>query len=147
MPGSSLSQYPLDPGTGSSPSQAKRRDDNERGLPVIAAMQQHRLILSLGVAILITALLSLTIGSQPLPLLQALQESFGDKPGVYSLILTELRIPRTLVALLAGASLGLCGAVMQSLLRNPLASPGLVGSASGAALGAVITLYFGVAGL
>ncbi|MEW8247632.1 MAG: iron ABC transporter permease [Candidatus Thiodiazotropha endolucinida] len=114
---------------------------------MIAATRQHRLMLSLGSAIVITALLSLTIGSQPLPLMQALQESFGDKPGVYSLILSELRIPRTLVALLAGASLGLCGAVMQSLLRNPLASPGLVGSASGAALGAVITLYFGVAGL
>ena len=121
--------------------------DDEREWAMIAAVRQHRLILSLAVAILITALFSLTIGSQPLPLLQALQESFGDTPGVYSLILTELRIPRTLVALLAGASLGLCGAVMQALLRNPLASPGLVGSASGAALGAVITLYFGVAGL
>ncbi|MES9991764.1 MAG: iron chelate uptake ABC transporter family permease subunit, partial [Candidatus Thiodiazotropha sp.] len=106
---------------------------------MIGVMQQQRLILSLAAAILITALISLSIGSQPLPLLQALQESLGDKSGVYSLILTELRIPRTLVALLAGATLGLCGAVMQALLRNPLASPGLVGSASGAALGAVIT--------
>jgi iron complex transport system permease protein len=114
---------------------------------MIAALQQHRLIISLAAAILIAALLSLAIGDQPLPLIKALQESFGQQPGVYSLILTELRIPRTLVALLAGATLGLCGAVMQSLLRNPLASPGLVGSASGAALGAVITLYFGVAGL
>ncbi len=72
---------------------------------MIAAVRQHRLMLSLGGAIAIAALLSLTIGSQPLPLMQALQESFGDKPGVHSLILTELRIPRTLVALPAGASL------------------------------------------
>jgi len=49
-----------------------------------------------------------------------------------------------LIALFAGATLGLCGAVMQGLLRNPLASPGLIGSASGAALGAVSVLYFGL---
>ncbi len=111
------------------------------------ALQQSRLILSLAAAIAIIVVLSLAIGNQSLPLLQALQEGLGNKGGVYGLILTELRIPRTLVALLAGATLGLCGAAMQSLLRNPLASPGLVGSASGAALGAVITLYFGIAGL
>jgi len=55
-----------------------------------------------------------------------------------------VRLPRLLIAALAGATLGLCGAVMQGLLRNPLASPGLIGSASGAALGAVATLYFGL---
>ncbi|MCU7860371.1 MAG: iron ABC transporter permease [Candidatus Thiodiazotropha sp. (ex Lucinoma kastoroae)] len=110
-------------------------------------MVQHRLLFSLGGLIILTALLSLLIGSQTIPLIEALKESFAGDAGIYGLILTELRIPRTLVALLAGASLGLCGAVMQSLLRNPLASPGLVGSASGAALGAVITLYFGLASL
>ena len=92
-------------------------------------------------------MLSLLTGSRSIPLFLALQQSFTEEPGVYGLILTELRIPRTLIALLAGATLGLSGSVMQSLLRNPLASPGLVGSASGAALGAVITLYFGLAGL
>jgi len=50
-----------------------------------------------------------------------------------------------LIAAFAGATLGLCGAAMQGLLRNPLASPGLIGSASGAALFAVFVLYFGVA--
>lgn len=110
-------------------------------------MVQHRLVLSLGGLIILAALLSLLIGSQAIPLIAALQQSFAGDAGVYGLILTELRIPRTLVAFLAGASLGLCGAVMQSLLRNPLASPGLIGSASGAALGAVITLYFGFATL
>jgi iron complex transport system permease protein len=94
-----------------------------------------------------SAILSLLTGSQPLSLWRAIQESVSDTTGISGIILTELRIPRTLVAMLAGASLGLCGAVMQSLLRNPLASPGLIGSASGAALGAVITLYFGIASL
>jgi iron complex transport system permease protein len=113
----------------------------------LITISQRQLILSLIVLLAGAAILSLLIGTQSLPLYQALQESFADLPGVYGLILTELRIPRTLVAMLAGASLGLSGAVMQSLLRNPLASPGLVGSASGAALGAIITLYFGLAGL
>jgi iron complex transport system permease protein len=88
----------------------------------------------------------LLVGSQAVPLFQAFSESLSDDPGVVAIILTEVRLPRTLIALLAGASLGLAGAVLQSLLRNPLASPGLVGSASGAALGAVIALYFGLAG-
>jgi iron complex transport system permease protein len=92
-------------------------------------------------------MLSLLVGTQFIPPDQALQEILSDDPGVLAIILTEVRLPRTLVALLSGASLGLCGAVMQALLRNPLASPGLVGSSSGAALGAVIALYFGLASL
>ena len=59
------------------------------------------------------------------------------------LIIAELRTPRTLLALIVGASLGLSGAVMQGYLRNPLADPGLFGIQTSAALGAVISLYFG----
>jgi iron complex transport system permease protein len=108
---------------------------------------EKRLNWLLGVALALAALLSLLTGSEAISLWQALSESLNDQPGVSGLILTELRLPRTGVALLAGASLGLCGALMQSLLRNPLASPGLVGSANGAALGAVACLYFGLAGV
>jgi len=60
-------------------------------------------------------------------------------------IIAELRLPRTLLAALVGAALGLSGAAMQGYLRNPLADPGLFGVSSGAALGAVISLYFGYA--
>ena len=60
-----------------------------------------------------------------------------------SLIVMDIRLPRTLLALLMGASLGLSGAVLQGLTRNPLAEPGLLGVATGAALGAVIAIYFG----
>ncbi len=110
------------------------------------ALTQRQLNLLLGGLLLLTAGLSLLTGSEAIPLLQALRESLAEHPGMAGLILTELRLPRTAVALIAGASLGLCGALMQSLLRNPLASPGLIGSANGAALGAVICLYFGLAG-
>jgi len=63
-----------------------------------------------------------------------------------TVILTEIRLPRTLLGLLVGGTLGLCGAALQGLLRNPLAEPGLLGASSGAALGAVLVFYFGLAG-
>ena len=88
---------------------------------------------------------SLLIGEQPIPVFEALHASLTDTDSVYSVILFQIRLPRALIALTVGATLGLCGAAMQGLLRNPLASPGLIGSASGAALFAVIVLYFGLA--
>ena len=60
-------------------------------------------------------------------------------------ILMELRMPRAVLAVVIGAGLGAAGAAMQGYLRNPLADPGLFGIAPGAALGAVIALYIGVA--
>ena len=113
----------------------------------VKAISQTRLLGMLGAGLGLLSLLSMLLGSQAIPLYQALAESFSDTGSIYAVILTEVRLPRTLIALLAGATLGLCGAVMQSLLRNPLASPGLIGSASGAALGAVIALYFGLSSL
>jgi len=72
--------------------------------------------------------------------------TFGfGAPEIAATILLELRVPRTLLGLLVGGSLGLCGAALQGLLRNPLAEPGIIGTSSGAALGAVIVFYFGFA--
>jgi iron complex transport system permease protein len=59
------------------------------------------------------------------------------------LIIAELRLPRSVLALLVGGALGLSGAAMQGYLRNPLADPGLFGISSSAALAAVISLFFG----
>lgn len=63
-----------------------------------------------------------------------------------TIILMELRLPRGILALVVGAGLGAAGAAMQGYLRNPLADPGLFGIAPGAALGAVLSLYLGLAG-
>ena len=60
-----------------------------------------------------------------------------------AIILTELRLPRALLALCVGAGLGGAGAAMQGYLRNPLADPGLFGIAPGAALGAVLSFWTG----
>lgn len=62
-----------------------------------------------------------------------------------ALILADLRLPRSVLALTVGAGLGAAGAAMQGYLRNPLADPGLFGIAPGAALGAVCALFFGFA--
>lgn len=88
--------------------------------------------------------MSLGIGTESIDLVKALA-GITSSDSIDAIILREIRLPRTLIAVVAGASLGLCGAAMQGLLRNPLASPGLIGSASGAALGAVTVLYFGAA--
>jgi iron complex transport system permease protein len=61
-------------------------------------------------------------------------------------IVFGLRLPRTVLAMMVGGALGLTGAVMQGYTRNPLADPGVLGVSSSAALGAVLTLYFGAAG-
>lgn len=62
-------------------------------------------------------------------------------------ILMELRLPRGLLAMVIGAGLGGAGAAMQGYLRNPLADPGLFGIAPGAALGAVMALFLGLAAI
>jgi len=63
------------------------------------------------------------------------------------IILTELRLPRAVLALVLGGGLGAAGAAMQGYLRNPLADPGLFGIAPGAALGAVLSFWTGLAGM
>jgi iron complex transport system permease protein len=60
------------------------------------------------------------------------------------LILMELRLPRAILAVLIGAALGVSGAALQGLLRNPLAEPALLGVSGGASLGAVLAIYFGL---
>jgi iron complex transport system permease protein len=60
-------------------------------------------------------------------------------------VLIDVRVPRILVAACAGACLAICGAVMQGMFRNPLASPSILGVSSGASLGAVCALYSGLA--
>ncbi len=62
-----------------------------------------------------------------------------------ALIVGELRLPRAVLAIIVGGALGLAGAVLQGLTRNPLAEPGLLGVSSGAALGAVVAIYYGIA--
>lgn len=93
-------------------------------------------------SVVLLGLISLCLGEQWTSLRDTFVLPFSDPDSVSAVITREIRLPRTLIAIIAGISLGVSGAAMQGLLQNPLASPGLVGSASGAALGAVTALYF-----
>jgi iron complex transport system permease protein len=88
-------------------------------------------------AIVFAAMLSVAAGKVWLPWSAW---TFGDPRW---LIIAELRLPRTVLAVVVGASLGISGAAMQGYLRNPLADPGLFGISSGAAFGATLSLFFG----
>ncbi len=103
--------------------------------------KQWGLWLVLGVALLVALCASLLVGPVALGDLFA-----GDDGATARLILWQIRLPRALLGLLVGATLGLSGAALQGYLRNPLAEPGLIGVSSSAALGAVIVLYYGLAG-
>ena len=97
------------------------------------------------VLLALALLLSLAVGRVWLPPSALVDGLLNPHPNLGGLILTELRLPRTLLGLMVGVTLGLSGAVLQGLLRNPLAEPGLLGVSSGASLGAVIAIYFGLA--
>ena len=88
--------------------------------------------------------LSLGQGTVPISVLDGLADWFTSTQSKEALIIGEIRLPRTLLALAVGAALGMSGAALQGLLRNPLAEPGLVGASQGAALGAASVFYFGL---
>lgn len=101
-----------------------------------------QLALSLLVAALFAA--SLLVGPAGLGLGESLRALFAGEGGPVVLVMREIRLPRAILGLLAGATLGLSGAAMQGYLRNPLAEPGLIGVTASAALGAVIALQTGL---
>ena len=69
---------------------------------------------------------------------------FGHGETLAGMVVRELRLPRLVLAVLVGGILGLSGAVLQGLTRNPLAEPGLLGVSAGASLGAVLAIYYGL---
>ncbi|MDX6749824.1 iron ABC transporter permease [Geminicoccaceae bacterium 1502E] len=98
----------------------------------------------LALAVLLLLVGSAATGRVTLPLLAAMGEIAAGQSTPGSIILLELRLPRALLGGLVGASLGLAGAAMQGLLRNPLAEPGVVGVSGLAAFGAVVAFYTGL---
>ncbi|NNL73823.1 MAG: iron ABC transporter permease [Silicimonas sp.] len=88
---------------------------------------------------------SLVTGPAAIGPVEALGSLVVDTGGPETDIMRQIRLPRAILGALVGASLGLTGAAMQGLLRNPLAEPGLIGVSAFAALGAVISLQTGLA--
>ena len=104
----------------------------------------NKLSVFLGVVFLLVAWVSLSVGSAPVSVVSGLLDWINNQTSNDGLIIGEVRLPRTLLALAVGAALGLSGAALQGLLRNPLADPSLVGASQGAALGAAAVFYYGV---
>ncbi|STR44653.1 Fe(3+)-siderophore ABC transporter permease [Iodobacter fluviatilis] len=106
-------------------------------LPLLKTRSRYALAFIL---LCIFVVLSLTMGAKPIPLAVVYDSFFGTAQHPDSIIVLESRLPRTLLGLFAGAALGLAGALIQALTRNPLADPGLLGVNAGASFAVVLAV-------
>ncbi len=111
-------------------------------------MLLRRLSLSLSLvvftaALVLTAVSSITVGPMNIGFLDSVQSLIFQSDALaphINLVIHEIRFPRTLLCMLVGAILAMCGTVMQGLFRNPLAEPGIIGVSAGASLGAAFAI-------
>ncbi len=101
---------------------------------------QIYLISLLFISMILFSFLAITFGSYGLSIIDFF---LGKTSDIQNTVLTEIRLPRVILSGLAGASLGISGAALQGLFRNPLADPGLIGVSAGAALGATLMIVIG----
>ncbi|WP_232236251.1 iron ABC transporter permease [Nocardia sp. BMG51109] len=105
------------------------------------------LVLGLSIAVTVTVgPAELSVGDVYAVLFDRLGVGAAEVSPIRAGIVWELRLPRALLAALCGAGLGMCGVIMQSLLRNPLADPFVLGISSGASTGAVAIAVLGLGG-
>lgn len=114
---------------------------------------KHAITLLLLIMVLFTTMVvAVSIGPITIPFQQTVF-IFLDKLNIntsgafvdqHSIVITEIRLPRVMVAALVGCSLAISGVAMQGLFRNPLVEPGFIGISSGAAFGAVLAIFFGL---
>ncbi|HID4130422.1 TPA: Fe(3+)-siderophore ABC transporter permease [Pluralibacter gergoviae] len=107
-------------------------------MPFTPAAQRAVAVPGFFILLLLAAALSLLIGAKPLPVSVVVDALSGSCQSADCTIVLDARLPRTLAGLLAGAALGLAGALMQTLTRNPLADPGILGVNSGASFAIVL---------
>ncbi|MFJ3802382.1 FecCD family ABC transporter permease [Streptomyces sp. NPDC090088] len=124
----------------------EQRAETAPAPPSRRAIRALGLLVSVVILVLV-ALASIAIGAKELPLDQVWHGLFHDT-GTYGDVVVDERLSRTVLGLLAGAALGLSGAVLQALTRNPLADPGLLGINAGASAAVVTAItFFGVTSL
>nr|WP_051343181.1 iron chelate uptake ABC transporter family permease subunit [Pseudonocardia spinosispora] len=99
-------------------------------------------LLGVGLVVLLAAL-NIGRGDYPISLVDVLRTMVGGGDGAQRFIVLELRLPRTLTGILVGAALGVAGAITQSIARNPLASPDMLGVTDGASAAAVLFIVLG----
>jgi iron complex transport system permease protein len=131
---------------GSAAGQGQSATGQEQPAADSAPLARTAGLLAAVLLLLLVLFLSLVFGARPLSLSEAWSGLVDSGSASYTVV-HEMRLPRTLLGLLAGAALGLAGGVMQALTRNPLADPGLLGINAGAAAAVVTAIsFFGVAG-
>ncbi|EFL31167.1 ferrichrome ABC transport system permease [Streptomyces viridochromogenes DSM 40736] len=124
----------------------EQRAETSSAPPTRRALRAFGLLLAAAILVLV-ALASIAIGAKELSLGQVWHGLFEDS-GSYGDVVVAERLSRTVLGLLAGAALGLSGAVLQALTRNPLADPGLLGINAGASAAVVTAItYLGVTSL
>ena len=106
-------------------------------LPLAGASLQFPALLLLLIVLLITVAAAALIGAFPIPALSLLQANLTPQEQA---VLSSIRLPRVLLAVIVGAALAVSGAALQGLFRNPLADPGLIGISSGAALAVALMI-------
>lgn len=99
-----------------------------------------KILLLLVVMLLFFFLMAMSVGSTKVPITDVFRVFFIQEASEYYFILWQLRLPRILLGLLAGIALGVSGALLQGVIRNPLASPDIAGITHGAAFGAILFL-------
>ena len=119
---------------------------NSPVLVKLAAGSVPLVVVGLGLAILAAAVGPYTIPPSHSVEILLEQVGFGESsaPQTEQAIIETIRLPRILLALTVGAALGVSGAVMQGLFRNPMADPGIIGVSTGGALGAVVAIALGL---
>lgn len=110
-------------------------------------MRYGLLIALLAAAMALMFVVALLVGPAKLDVVNSLMALFGHGNRAAVLVMQEIRLPRAILGLTIGATLGLSGAALQGYLRNPLADPGVLGISASASLGAVLALYSGLAAI
>ncbi|EHH68120.1 FecCD family ABC transporter permease [Gluconobacter morbifer] len=111
-------------------------------------MKRYDLLLAgLSLTVIVLFVSSLAFGVAGIGLLDGVWDLAQGKPSIAATVIGHIRLPRAILAVLIGGTLGLSGAAMQGLLRNPLADPGVLGISGCGALGAVLVFYTGLATL
>ena len=105
---------------------------------------QRWLIPGLTLASILAVFAACLLGSTELPAQRLLAALFGGADTADQLVVWSIRLPRALAAFFVGAALGISGAALQGLLRNPLAEPGVLGVSATASLFATVSLYYGL---
>ncbi|CAJ1511024.1 FecCD family ABC transporter permease [[Mycobacterium] burgundiense] len=126
---------------------------HKTGVPAVRRLRAGPLTALLAVLTAVSILLSVAFGAEHIPIGEVWRTVTGRFGGTevdvaYDVIIWDLRLPRSVLAAIVGAGLALAGALMQALVRNPLAEPYLLGVSAGAAVGATAVMTLGaLAGL